>query len=82
LAIQNHNPDWEYLNISNNDNPAQAYPTIPETITLLGKTRRKSRRRPIASVRYCYSCIKIPGEPERIILHDSTGLKSTALVKD
>lgn len=82
LSVQNHTPEWEFLNISNNDQPTQAYPTVPQTTTLLGKTRRVARRRPIGNVRYSFSTIKIPGLPERIVLHDSTGLKSKALLKD
>lgn len=82
LSIQTHVPDWEYLNISNNDQPSQAYPTIPGTTILLGKTRKKARRRPISNVRYAFSTIKIPGLPEKLVLHDSTGLKGKAIVKD
>jgi hypothetical protein len=82
LSIQNHIPDWKYMNVIENEEPTQAYPTIPETTILLGESRKEARRRPIANVRYAYSTLKIPGLPEKIILHDSTGRKSKALIKD
>ncbi|MDZ8023587.1 MAG: hypothetical protein RMX97_02660 [Nostoc sp. DedQUE11] len=82
LSIQNHVPDWKYMNVSENEEPTQAYPTIPGTTILLGETKKEARRRPVANVRYRYSTIKIPGLPEKIVLHDSTGLKSKALIKD
>jgi hypothetical protein len=82
LSIQNHTPDWKNLYIEQSAEPSEAYPTIPGTTTILGKTIKKARKRPICEVKYTYSTIKIPGLKNLIILHDTTGTKSKALIKN
>lgn len=80
LDIQNHTPDWEFLNKGENEAPSQAYPTIPPTKTILGKARRMPRRRPIADVRFTKAEAHIISLAAPIILYDRTRLYSKALV--
>ncbi len=70
LDIQNHIPDWKYLNYKENDEPTQAYPTIPPTNSILGKPRREPRKRPIAIVRFQYAYCNLWGNPNAVILYD------------
>lgn len=80
LDIQNHSPDWEYLSLSENNAPTQAYPTLPPTQTILGKSRRLARRRPRADVRFQYAVLKLAGLPNPIALYDRSGVYPDPLV--
>lgn len=80
LDIQGHTPDWKNLNVSENQEPTQAFPTIPQTERIIGKTRRLPRRRPIADVRFIKAEAHIYGLPNSIILYDRTRLYPKALV--
>lgn len=81
LDIQNHTPDWQYLNVRENQEVARAYPTIPPTKTILGKSRRLPRRRPIADVRFVRAECHIYGLVLPIILYDRADLSGKALVR-
>lgn len=80
LDIQNHTPDWEYLSYKVSDSPSQAYPTLPPTQVILGKSRRLARRRPIADVRFKYGLLFIPGLPNPVALYDRSGRYPDPLV--
>lgn len=73
LDIQQHTPDWEYLQYKTADSPSQAYPTIPPTQTIMGKSRRLARRRPTANVRFKTALLFVPGLPNPIALYDRSG---------
>jgi len=81
LDIQQHNPDWEFFNRTENEEPSTAFPTLPPTETILSKRRRLPRRRPIADVRFQYATLKVAGLPNEICLFDRSGRFPTALVK-
>lgn len=70
LALQNDTANWANLSYKENDEPLEAFPTIPPTQSILSKTYREPRRRPIASVRYAYSYCNLWGKPNAVILHD------------
>ena len=70
LDLQSHTPDWKYLQYKENDEPTNAYPTIPPTNLILGKSRREPRRRPIATVRFQYAYCNLWGNSNAIILYD------------
>jgi hypothetical protein len=57
LDIQNHIPEWKHLNYKENDLPTDAYPILPGTQTILGKTYKKPRVRPIAEVVFQYATL-------------------------
>lgn len=80
LRVQNHTPEWKNLNISENQEPQTAYPTIAPTKQLLAKPRRMPRRRPIADVRFRRAVAYIYGLPNPIILYSLEGRSSNALV--
>jgi hypothetical protein len=80
LDIQNDTPDWSKMNYSENEEPMQAYPTVPELDLLYGKTRRRPRRRPIADCRFQYALLHVHGVPHPVVLYDRTGIYPTALV--
>ena len=80
LDIQNDSPDWSRLNITENAEPTQSYPTIPDLDRAYGKNRRQPRRRPIADVRFKTALLHVLGVPEPIILVDRSGIYPTALV--
>ena len=80
LDIQGHTPDWENLNISENSEPASAYPTIPEQGRILGELRRLPRRRPIADVRFQYASVKLKGIQNSIALYDRSRTWANPLV--
>lgn len=58
-----------------------AFPTLPDTHTILNKTYRQPRRRPIADVRFVYASIKIWGLTKPIVLVDKTGFWTQAIIK-
>lgn len=61
LDIQSHSPDWENLSVGENDQPSSAYPIVPPTERILGKTRKLPRRRPSADVRFQYATLHLAG---------------------
>ncbi|MBD2090205.1 hypothetical protein H6F67_10110 [Microcoleus sp. FACHB-1515] len=81
LDIQGHTPDWQFLNVSNNAEPSQRYPTIARSESVLGRSRRMPRQRPIADVRFIYACCHIRGLPNPVILIDRSGYHRRPLVE-
>lgn len=82
LDTNNHTPDWSKLSYKESDEPSNTYPTIPGTVSILNKTRKKPRIRPIASVRFQYSYCSLWGKPQPVILYDRTFRYFEALVDD
>lgn len=70
LDIQNHSPDWKFLNVSENENAVGRYPTIPPRETVLGRSRRMPRSRPIADVRFQYAVMHVHGISNPVVLYD------------
>lgn len=81
LDIQNHTPDWKYLNIEENAEPIERYPTIPHTKTILGKPVKDSRERPICEVRFKEGMYKIPGLKNWRCLYDRTGSRKNPILE-
>jgi len=79
LDIQNHSPNWERMNVSENQNAATAYPTIPSNQRIYGEQRRLPRKRPVANVRFQASYLNIWGLTNPITLYDRTGIYPSAL---
>lgn len=80
LDLQSHTPEWEFFNHIENGAPAEAFPTVPPRETILGKSRRLPRRRPVADVRFQYATVKIAGLAKPVYLFDRSGRYSNALV--
>jgi hypothetical protein len=70
LDIQGHTPDWEYLNVTTNEEIMERYPTIPPTRSILGKSRRLPRKRPVAEVRFRHALLHVWGLPNPVVLID------------
>ena len=81
LDIQAHAPDWENFNLVHNGEPSASFPTVPPSETILGKTRKLPRRRPIADVRFQFASLKLSGLAKSVILFDRSGRHPEALVK-
>lgn len=79
LDVQQHTPDWKFLTVTKNEEPASAYPTIPPNQVILGKSRRLPRKRPIGDVRFQYAHLNIWGIANPVTLVDRTGRFSNAL---
>ena len=73
LDVQSHTPNWDNLNKNEAVNSSTKYPTNPGTHTIMGKSYKKYRRRPVADVRFMHSELHIDGLPRPIILYDNSG---------
>lgn len=80
LDIQNHTPDWKYLNTSENEEVMQQYPIVPPNQVILGRSRRLPRARPIADVRFQFAALHIWGLPKPIVLVDRSGTRRGAVI--
>lgn len=81
LDIAQDTYNQEFLRTNQASDPNAAFPTIPGNQTILGKTYKKPRARPIAEVRFTYASIKIHGLPKPIILVDKSGYWSEAIIR-
>jgi hypothetical protein len=72
LDIQTDTPDWDLLTRSNAVNETSAYPTNPGSQTILGKSRKKPRKRPIADVYFTGAVCTVHGLRKPIPLVDLT----------
>lgn len=80
LSIDNKNFNPEILTRTEDINPDSSFSDAPSTVTILGKTYGKPRRRPVANVRFIYASIKVWGLPKPIVLVDKTGYWSKAII--
>lgn len=72
LSIQDHTPEWTNLAISKVDSELSAYPSVPETEVILGKSERMPKRRPVVDVRFTHAELHLYGLKEPVILCDRT----------
>lgn len=77
LDLQGHSLDLSKLRINQ---LAEAPPIVPPTHTVLGRSRREPRRRPVGYVRFIYADLHIWGIPEAICLVDRSGRRRNALI--
>lgn len=70
LDIQNDTPDWKKMNVSENEEAINAFPTVPPNDVIFGKRRRKPRKRPSATVRFQYALLHVRGMPHPVVLVD------------
>lgn len=82
LDIQSHTPDWQYANYKENLEPSQAFPTNPPNKTIIGKSRKQYKRRPLVTVRFRNAQLHVQGLPNPIILYDKTGVYKSAILRD
>jgi hypothetical protein len=82
LDIQSHAPDWQYANYKENLEPAQAFPANPPNKTLVGKSRKQYKKRPVVTVRFKFAELHVKGLPNPYILYDKTGRYKRAILQD
>ena len=80
LDIRGHTPEWERLNVSENDQSSAAYPTLPPLRNVLGKQVRLPRRRPVGNVQFTHSTCQIWGLQKPVALIDLRGRLLNTLV--
>lgn len=80
LDIQDHTPDWKFLNIIENAEPIEKYPNIRKTAMILGKSRKLPKRRPVETIYFRYASIYIWGLRQPITLVDTTYSRRNALI--
>jgi len=71
LSIFGLNPNWEYLNKSQNEAPSKAFSIIPETKRILGENRKLPRKRPIGTVHFYRATAEIYGVNQSIELYST-----------
>jgi hypothetical protein len=81
LSIQTDTPDWKHLGLNENGDEGESYPYTPGNQTILGKTYRKPRRRPMVDVRFQSAHADLWGLTRPITLYDRTGVSIDALVE-
>ncbi|NES22075.1 MAG: hypothetical protein F6K41_24915 [Symploca sp. SIO3E6] len=77
--IQGHEPDWQYLTLSEVDDEATRFPTTPKTRKILGETRTRAKYRRVGKVRFRYAAASI-FEYGTVNLVDLTGLRRNPLI--
>lgn len=82
LDVQSHTPDWQYANYKENLEPSQAFPTSPPNKTIIGKSRKQYKRRPLVTVRFRNAQLHVQGLPNPIILYDKSGIYKRAILRD
>lgn len=80
LDLQSHSYEADKLTINESDSPAGAYPTIPPSKSILGKSTRLPRKRPVGYVRFQRATCQIWGLTKPVMLLDTTGRVLDALV--
>jgi hypothetical protein len=72
LDVQNHTPDWKFMNSDESEEPLEKYPNNPGNQTILGKSYPKPQRRPVVDVKFRYATLAVHGLPKPINLVDCT----------
>lgn len=82
LDVQGHTPDWRFANYKENLEPSQAYPSSPPNETIIGKSRKQYKRRPLVTVRFRNAQLHVQGLPNPIVLYDKSGIYKKAILQD
>jgi hypothetical protein len=80
MAIQDHVPNWSYLNIVKAENEAEAFPTIPDKEKVFGETVTEPTRRKPVTLRFQYATLYVPPAKPRNLI-DRTGRRINPLVE-
>lgn len=80
LDIQGHSPEWENMNHIANEQATARYPTLPPTKSILGKSKRMPRERPIADVRFALATLTIRGMQNSLILYERLDYLNRGLI--
>jgi hypothetical protein len=80
LDIRNHTPNWKLLNQKTNAEPVTSYPTIPGNKTILGKSYKQPRKRPVGTVYFTHAVVHVYGKPTPTVLVDPDRRYQNSLV--
>ena len=72
LDTNGDTPDWKKLSYKESDQPTEAYPIIPENMSVMGSLVKQPRIRPIAEVRFQYAYCSIWGKNAPVTLYDAS----------
>ncbi len=81
LEIQGHSIDLKKLTLSNNAEPAIAFPTVPHTEIILGKPHKLPRKRAVGTVHFQYALLHLWGKPSAVVLFDPFHHYSQAILR-
>lgn len=70
----------ENYSSSQNEDPSSAFPILPDTANILGKSRRLPRKRPVGKVHFTYATAEIYGLSKPVLLYSSSFRFRNALV--
>lgn len=73
MDIQDHTPNWKFLTIAENAEPAERFPPSPAHQNILGRSERMPRSRPVADVRFIHATAHIYGLVKPVVLVDRSG---------
>jgi len=80
LNLQDHTPNWTYLNKIENDSPTETFPETTHSITILENTVKEPVLRPRVTVRFKYATLTIPPH-KPIVLFDLSGKRLDVLIE-
>lgn len=72
LDLRSQTPDWSKFSYKENEEPADAFPAITGSQSILGTVYKKPRVRPVAKVRFQYAVCTLWGNPQGVILYDAS----------
>ena len=75
-------PDWSKANFKGSEDESKAFPSNPKNKTILGKSRKGIRRRPVAVVYFKAAVLHVHGLPNPITLYDRSGAYPKAIVSE
>ncbi len=81
LKVQGSTFDDKYMNVNENASPLERYPTNPGNQSILGKSTKKPRQRPIGNVVFRYATLSIHGKSRPEHLYDTTNRLVETVVK-
>jgi hypothetical protein len=70
LDLQGHSPQWEYLNLINNESPEKSFDETPKKKLILGKQEEQPVKRREGNVRFQYAQLFLCGREKPITLCD------------
>lgn len=81
FRVLGESPNWAKAHFSQNEQEGTAYPVVPGSDTVLGRSRKLPRRRPLARVKLQYAVAHLWPVPNPIPIYDTTGRFAAALVR-
>jgi hypothetical protein len=81
LDLQNHSPQWEFMNVINNEVPEKSFDETPKKKMILGKQEEQPTKRREGNVHFQYAQLFLCGREKPIILCDISHRWRNPIVK-